>query len=65
MNTVGILEEFRDKVRALTVEHGLSDTAVTVVAKPLTPGRRHRHEQLRAPLQIPHRHRPVACATSR
>ena len=37
MSTAGILDQFRDKVRPLAVEHGLNDTAVTVLAKPLTP----------------------------
>ncbi len=37
MSTAGILEEFRDKVRALAAERGLNDAEVTVLAKPLTP----------------------------
>jgi hypothetical protein len=37
MSTTGILEECRDKIRALAAEHALNDAAVTVVAKPLTP----------------------------
>lgn len=37
MSTFGILEEYRDKIRALAVEHGLNDAAVAVLAKPLTP----------------------------
>jgi len=37
MSTSGILEEYRNKIRTLAVEHGLNDAAVTVLAKPLTP----------------------------
>lgn len=37
MSAAGILGEFRDKVRALSAEHGLNDAEVTVRARPLTP----------------------------